>query len=379
MRHNDQSQYEQPSLGRRFLRFLGRFIRRTLVLILVAAGLGGWAVYQHLDLILNGPSPAARDKMAISLMEQEYTAWLPGIFLDEKTIAGLGDNFPEEKQEQVTEQTQPQVVMDLPENQAAMDEWKDYPEGIRIEKHFGETYKAYAMLIKDPSRVYLGLSNKELSPSKMGKRVNEAMEAEGAVAAINSGAFFDNGTSEPKVGATPEGLVISGGSTAWKSGTPPYKGFDGFNKDHKLIVADKNIKEEQAQEMGIRDGCCFGPALIIDGKPCELDLKNPNERNPRTAIGQREDGTVIFLCIDGRQAASVGGTMQDVIQLMQKLGAVNACNMDGGSSTVMMYRDTTGRYGQAQQAYMVNSYSQLQANPRRMPDYWMVRPLEAKQ
>ena len=44
------------------------------------------------------------------------------------------------------------------------------------------------------------------------------------------------------------------------------------------------------------------------------------------------------------------------------------------SSTVMMYRDTEGRYGEAQKAYMVNSYSQLQENPRRMPDYWMVRP-----
>ncbi len=81
---------------------------------------------------------------------------------------------------------------------------------------------------------------------------------------------------------------------------------------------------------------------------------------------------MIFLCIDGRQAASVGGTIRDTVELMQRLGAVNACNMDGGSSTVMMYQDTMGRYGEAQK--MVNSYSQLQEQPRRMPDYWMVRP-----
>ena len=59
---------------------------------------------------------------------------------------------------------------------------------------------------------------------------------------------------------------------------------------------------------------------------------------------------------------------------MLELGAVNACNMDGGSSTVMMYRDILGRYGEADKTYMVNSYSQLQPEPRRMPDYWMVRP-----
>ena len=374
MRQNEQTQYEQPSMGRRFLRFLGRFFFRSLVLVLVVGGLFCWSVYNHLELILTGPSPAARDAMAISLMENENTAWLPGLFLDEKTIAGLGDNFPEDEAPAEVQPLQPKVDLELPAEGERIDEWKDYPEGIRIEKHYGETFKAFAMLIKDPSRVYLGLSNEKLSPSKMGKRVNEAMESEGAVAAINSGAFFDNGTSDPEVGATPEGLVISGGTTAWKSGTPPSKGFAGFNQENKLIVAAENINESQAQELGIRDGCCFGPALIIDGQPCEDAYDKLPGRNPRTAIGQREDGTVIFLCIDGRQASSVGGTIGDVIELMQKLGAVNACNMDGGSSTVMMYRDTEGRYGEADQAYMVNSYSQLQANPRRMPDYWMVRP-----
>ena len=167
--------------------------------------------------------------------------------------------------------------------------------------------------------------------------------------------------------------MISEGKTAWKTGTPPSRGFAGFTEDHKLYVADKNISDKEAEELGIRDGCCFGPALIINGKINENAKHQLQGRQPRTAIGQREDGTVIFLCVDGRQASSVGGTIEDVIDLMVELGAVNACNMDGGSSTVMMYRDTLGLHGENDKLYMVNSYSQLQPEPRRMPDYWMVR------
>ena len=83
---------------------------------------------------------------------------------------------------------------------------------------------------------------------------------------------------------------------------------------------------------------------------------------------------MIFVCIDGRQASSPGGTYKDVIDIMISYGAVNACNMDGGSSSVMMYRDTQGRFGPAGELKMMNSYSLLQSEPRKMPDYWMVRP-----
>lgn len=98
--------------------------------------------------------------------------------------------------------------------------------------------------------------------------------------------------------------------------------------------------------------------------------------NPRTAIGQKADGTVIFVCIDGRQPSSMGGEYKDIIDIMVEYGAVNACNMDGGSSTVMMYRDNEGRYGDKGTVRIMNSYSLLQSEPRKMPDFWMVRPGE---
>ena len=70
----------------------------------------------------------------------------------------------------------------------------------------------------------------------------------------------------------------------------------------------------------------------------------------------------------------MGGEYKDVIDIMVEYGVINACNMDGGSSTVMMYRDTYGHYGEAGQVQIMNSYSLLQSEPRKMPDFWMVRP-----
>lgn len=374
MRQNENvPQYVTEPLGRRFRRLVFRWIRRAILLALVAAGLYGFSAYKQIEAILTGPSTTARDQLAMKLLEDDRLDWLPARFMDPKDLASLGKPAQKPQEEIEEKKEHLSVKMELPPV-SETSEWENYPDGIQIHKIPGETYQAYAMMIKDPSRVYLGLSNEKLARNIPGKRINEAMESEGAVAAINSGAFFDNGTSDPEVGATPEGVVISQGRCAWHHGTPPSKGFAGFTEDHKLFVSEKNLTKEQAEEMGIRDGCCFGPALIIDGEANEKAYDMLPGRQPRTAIGQRKDGTVIFLCIDGRQASSVGGTIRDAVEIMLELGAVNACNMDGGSSTVMMYRDALGRYGDANEMYMVNSYSQLQKDPRRMPDYWMVRP-----
>ena len=138
-------------------------------------------------------------------------------------------------------------------------------------------------------------------------------------------------------------------------------------------LAGETITPEQAEELNIRDGCEFGPVLIMNGEVNMEAYNKASGYNPRSAIGQRADGAIIFVCIDGRQAGSVGGTYRDVTDIMIEYGAVNACNLDGGSSSVMMYRDMEGRYGEPGTVQMINSYSVLQSQPRRMPNYWMVR------
>ena len=237
-----------------------------------------------------------------------------------------------------------------------------------------DTYNAHIMIVRDPSQVYMGTSTESFSTSIPGKRLNAVMEEENVLAGVNAGAFNDDGTASSTVGSCPLGLVMSGGKCVWTSGKQPgLEGFAGFTTDDVLVVSTTNLTKAQAEEMNIRDGCCFGPVLIMNGE-VNMDAYNMNSGfNPRTAIGQRADGAVIFVCVDGRQAGSIGGTYADVIDIMVEYGAVNACNMDGGSSSIMYYRDTYGRYGEAGQVQRINSYSLLQSEPRRMPNYWLVK------
>lgn len=359
-----------------FRKRLGCFLRRFFLVLLATVLMLFSGLVLVLNLIFKGPSPTVRDLVTMALIEASATKWVPGVFLGEETVTAIRTA---EKAELTDDVSDTSAIVIKADAITAADEWADYPDGIRIEQVEGDTYNAQVMIVRDPSRVYLGMSTKEgFSTSIPGKRINQAIEDEGAIAAINAGAFNDDGTTGSYVGSLPEGLMYSQGSCVWKTGAPPngITGFAGFNEDNVLIVHTDNIKEAQAEELNIRDGCCFGPVLIMNGE-VNMEAYAVSGWNPRTAIGQRADGAVIFVCIDGRQASSVGGTYADVIDIMLEYGAVNACNMDGGSSTVMMYRDTYGRYGDAGTVRMMNSYSLLQKDPRRMPNFWMVRGEEA--
>ena len=351
---------------------LGRIIRRFFLLVFTVIILAVVALYLVLDMAFTGPSKAAAKILTMSLTEASATKWVPGLFLSDEEVEAIRKNVDAELPDEFTDTSQ--VVIQTGSLGSVNDEFADYPDGIYCEDIQGKTFNAHIMIIRDPSRVYMATSTPgNYSRNIPGIRITEAIETEGAIAAVNAGAFFDNGTSGPEVGSTPEGLVIANGQVRWNSGRAPEEGFVGFNYDNIMVVA-KTMTAERAMELNIRDGCCFGPVLIMNGEVSMEAYNSASGYNPRTALGQRADGTVIFLCIDGRQAGSLGGTYADIIDIMLEYGAVNACNMDGGSSSVMLYRDTYGRYGEPGQVQMMNSYSVIQAEPRRMPNFWMVRP-----
>ncbi len=353
---------------------LGRIVRRFFLLLFTVILLSLAALVLVMNLIFKGPSPAAQEVLTMSLIEASATKWIPALFIGEErvaeiTSAGSGSSLTDD----VTDTSQVIIQKDSAISTSS-NEWDNYPDGIRIESYAGDTYNAHIMIVRDPSQVYMGISTESFSTSIPGKRLNAVMEEENVLAGVNAGAFNDDGTASSTVGSCPLGLVMSGGKCVWTSGKQPgLEGFAGFTTDDVLVVSTTNLTKAQAEEMDIRDGCCFGPVLIMNGE-VNMDAYNMNSGfNPRTAIGQRADGAVIFVCVDGRQAGSIGGTYADVIDIMVEYGAVNACNMDGGSSSIMYYRDTYGRYGEAGQVQRINSYSLLQSEPRRMPNYWLVK------
>ena len=154
------------------------------------------------------------------------------------------------------------------------------------------------------------------------------------MAAVNGGGSSDSGGVGN--GGKPLGLVISEGKLLNKaSSNEDHNTVVGFNKDNKLIIG--KMTSAEAEKKGLRDALSFGPALVVNGKGAEVRGASSG-LNPRTAIGQRADGAVLMLVIDGRQASSLGATYSDLIKVMVEYGAVNAINLDGGSSSLMYYR-----------------------------------------
>ena len=361
---------------------LGRIVRRFFLLLFTIIFLVVGALTLVMQHIFEGPSEEAKRVLTMSLLEPSATKWIPALFIGEEEVEAIRNAGKGQMTEEATDLSQ--IVINRGGSVASGDshEWDNYPDGIRIEDYKGKTFNAHIMIVKDPSRVSLGVSYEYngsnatgFSTSNPGIRLNQVMDKFTEIqAVINAGAFNDDGTANATVGSVPAGLTVSGGkvvSDVYK-GLVPEEGFCGFNKDDVMVVA-KSMTAAQAMEQNIRDGCEFGPVLIVNGEVNQEVYSGNSGYNPRTAMGQRQDGAVILVCADGRQAGSIGATYKDIIDILQEYGAYNACNMDGGSSSIMYYRDVEGRYGEPGQVKMINSYSVLQSEPRRMPNFWMVK------
>ena len=275
----------------------------------------------------------------------------------------------------VLRETTPPAESTSPVEENQNDEWANSPDGIHIETYEGETFTAHIMVIRNPANVYLATSTDDFSTETPGISMDAAMDKENAIAAINASYFWDDGSGSLAVGSLPCGLVLSHNTVVWDKfhDLVPEKGFVGFNQDNILIVSD-TMTAEEASALGIRDGCAGGPILMINGKPVEEIYTGQSGYNPRTAIGQRADGAVLFVCADGRNPESVGATYGDVIRIMEEYEAVNACILRGGSASNMLYLDVYGQYGEAGETLILNPlYADSPITLRRMPTFWMVK------
>jgi Phosphodiester glycosidase/FlgD Ig-like domain len=96
----------------------------------------------------------------------------------------------------------------------------------------------------------------------------------------------------------------------------------------------------------VSDAIGGGPLLVRDGSP----VYRSNEgfttsqlapRGPRTAVGQRADGGIVFLTTDGRQPGlSVGMTNFELAQALVRYGAVRGMGLDGGGSSTLAFEGT---------------------------------------
>lgn len=298
-----------------------------------------------------GPSNTARNLFVNSAMESSAGKFMATMFLSDEKIAQIRKDNSVVASDDITDTS----LINIGTNETDTADGDDNDEdGIQIIDISNDTYKGKMMIVKDPSRVTVGISG-QYGASYSGKTVMDMAMNYDAVAAVNGGGFEDNnGVGN---GGTPIGLVISDGELKYGSAGSSYEVI-GFDNNNNLVVGKMTASE--ALSRGVRDALSFGPILIVNGQASQVNGSGSG-LNPRTAIGQRADGAILLLVIDGRQVNSLGASYADVIDVMLEYGAVNAANLDGGSSSLMYYK---GEY--------INSCASLYG-PRNMPTSIIVR------
>ena len=206
-------------------------------------------------------------------------------------------------------------------------------EGIYVKDVNGGTWKGKLMLISDPSRVTLAQTRYQF---ERGDLVKTMVQTHNARAGINAGGFVD-GPNYDSNGGTPAGLLIVNNELIQSNGNMKHSVI-GFNQDNILVLG--KMTKQEALDANLRDAVDFRPFLIVNGEKTIKEGTGGWGIAPRTAIGQRKTGEVLFLCIDGRQPGHSLGTDLDVLQnTLYDEGCINAAMLDGGSSTVMYYKD----------------------------------------
>ncbi len=194
----------------------------------------------------------------------------------------------------------------------------------------GYKFDAYLVAIYDPSKISL-VHTKYLG--KKGQYLVDMAREHNAVVAINGSAFKD--VKGQGNGGQPKGIIIEDGKIIQSSRNRSYGGgIIGFTNDHKLILGNMSAKE--ALNKGVRDAVEFGPYLVVNGKSAVVKGNGGYGIHPRTAIGQRKDGIVLFLVVDGRRVDSIGASIKELADIMLKYGAYNASNLDGGNSSALV-------------------------------------------
>jgi len=254
----------------------------TLIIVLIGGVFGAVAVINY------GPSEHARDLFVMSVMETSAVKFLATWFFTDDEIAQI--------------QLNNSIVPTIDVTNVKMVDIKKKKEDPQYENKKievidikGSTYKGLLMIINDPSRVYVGTSG-AYGEDKNGVTVMNMIKRDGCIAGVNAGGFEDKDGMGS--GGVPIGIVISDAKLKYGSLTSSYE-IIGMDKEDKLIVG--RMTAQKALDIGVRDAVSFGPILIVNGVPAKV-TGTAGGLNPRTAIGQRADGAVLLLVIDGRTA-----------------------------------------------------------------------------
>ena len=307
-------------------------IKKILIIIAILIVIG----VSTLGILLYGPYNGFRDWLITSAMTTMTHQWIAYLFYDEDTInAVMASNRVDEVQEDTDTNAIVVGVSEEPEKtyeneyEKAILEKNNPRDTYKIIEIEGKGYSGYLAAIYDPSKIHTLVTSKI---GTSGQYLTTMAKNNKAVVAINGGGFDDPNYSSNA--ANPLGITYSKGKLLTSYYYAGAGGIIGFDTNNKLVLSSK-CTEQSAKSLKIRDAVTCGPFLIVNGKKSGVVGNGGWGTAPRTAIGQRKDGIVLFLVVDGRTVKRPGADMDDLIEIMQNYGAYNAANLDGGTSTAM--------------------------------------------
>ncbi len=308
-------------------------------------------LYSAMTIVVRGPSETAKELFVYSMKETSVGGILVDMCMSQQEISQmlskkdsgmdaevLGGEITDPSKIVINlnknDQQQPSDTSDASAEKGDQDATVRDPEqdsGIETIPIKTDAYKGMLMIVQDPTRLFVGVPD-AYGEHEVGLSLRNMIRKYDAVGGVNGGGFYDaDGTQK---GGIPKGLVIKDTKILWGDNDTRYS-ICGFDKDGILYVGSMTAR--QAQAAGVVDAVSFGPALIVNEQPVNAQHYLGVSRNPRTAIGQRADGAILLLVIEGRSMSSFGATFDDLIEIFIKYGAVNATNLDGGYSSLMVY------------------------------------------
>lgn len=316
------------------------FVLKTMAFLLTGVLALAVTLLLTLNMLCSDSFPSVQRTFVTTILETGQLKFLASWFLS-----------PEEIQEIVNQNSMQafnnEVDADLIQSGSFGEniENEEVPD-IEIVEVAGATYTGTMMIVKDPSRVSLAT----IYPWKeRGVTLDKLVTDNGGIAGINGGLY----DSTDNTGGKPYGVIVSNGEIQHNK-PKEYPGLVlvGFTEDHILQIVDISYMsasdvEQMVADMKIRDAVTFQEEasdvnnhfvqLIINNEAREVNGMGSG-LNPRTAIGQRADGAVLMFVTDGRgKSGHLGASSLDLIEVMQEFDAVNAANLDGGSSSCMYY------------------------------------------
>lgn len=337
-RRHDEGGRKRPGAGRILLR-----IGAVLLTFVAALAL---TLLISLKMVCSSAFPSAQQMFVTTILETGQLKFLASWFLSSEEIQEIVDKNSMKALNASVDTALIQVGGSGSVNVGGESGEEDSGDPIEIVEVAGANYTGTMMIVKDPARVSLAT----IYPwREVGVPLDQLVASAGAIGGINGGLYNSYNNS----GGRPYGVIVSHGEIQYnKPQEFPGLVLIGFTEDNILEIIDISKLnaagvEELVAERRIRDAVTFQEEasdannhfvqLIINNEAREMNGMGSG-LNPRTAIGQRADGAVLLFVTDGRgKAGHLGASSGDLIGVMQEFGAVNAANLDGGSSSCMYY------------------------------------------